>query len=140
MLFRVPALPAHLIRISTVSFGSSSFKAVLSAASSISRVTEGSKCSVGEKVKETRNVLLLGIDTPVSCTCLGSVFRHRSWSSGSQRTVTNYVGILSLAWAYILSARLVEMQQQRGRRFSIRMRKARISAAIFVMNFLQIST
>ncbi|KOC07923.1 hypothetical protein AFLA70_129g002580 [Aspergillus flavus AF70] len=71
MLFRVPALPARPIKISTVSFGSSSPKAVLSAASSISRVTEGSKRSVGEKVKET-------------------------------------------PWAYILSARLVEMQQQKG--------------------------
>lgn len=114
MLCRVPALPATQVAIYEVVLADSATKAILTAASSTMRVAKADKCNIHETTKEIRAALLIGIQSPIACNLSGTCFRQwRETISEDQRT-PNFTGILSLAWAYILSAHLIETQQQKG--------------------------
>ena len=106
------------LNLNEVSFGSSPEKKYLAAAGySTMRATGGGECGVDELVRTTDGNLSMGIQDPVSCTWTGTAFRQ--WIEDGEDAhgkVPNYLGILALAWSYILSAHLTETQRHGGTR------------------------
>ncbi|PLB38546.1 uncharacterized protein BDW47DRAFT_125379 [Aspergillus candidus] len=86
-------------------------KAMLTAASSTMRPTDDAACGVGEAVKVTRAALLMGVRVPISCNWTGTSFGQEAMADDGSRGRPNYVGVVSLAWSYILSVRLLELQR-----------------------------
>lgn len=114
MLCKVPALPATQVAIYEVVLSDSATKAILTAASSTMRVAEADECDVRDTTKEIRAALLIGIQSPIACNLSGSCFRQWQATGSENQKTPNFTGILSLAWAYILSTNLIERQQQKG--------------------------
>ncbi|KAJ5591482.1 uncharacterized protein N7459_001851 [Penicillium hispanicum] len=114
MLCRVPALPATQLAISEIAYSDSATKAIVTTASSTLRVVDTDKCNIRDTEKVPRAALLMGIQSPISCHLSRTSFRpwRASWKEDQNKP--NFTGILALAWAYVLSTRLVEMLQQEG--------------------------
>ncbi|KAJ5215757.1 uncharacterized protein N7498_002164 [Penicillium cinerascens] len=114
ILGKVPALPASQLALYEVLISDSSTKAILTAASSTMRPTETERCNAHDTTKEVQAALLMGIQSPIACHLTGKCFEQFRVNGRDSRKPPNLTGILSLAWAYILSSRLVELQPQDG--------------------------
>ncbi|KAJ5642251.1 hypothetical protein N7490_006251 [Penicillium lividum] len=114
ILCKVPAFPASQLALQEVLLSESGSKAILAVASSTMRPTETEKCNTQGTTKEVQSALLIGIQSPISCHFTGTCFEQFGVQGGDGRKLPNFTGIISLAWAYILSSRLVELQQQQG--------------------------
>ncbi|PKY08595.1 hypothetical protein P168DRAFT_286710 [Aspergillus campestris IBT 28561] len=115
MLGQVPAMPDTPLDIYQISLGpDSTKKAILTAASSTMRPTDDAACGVGETLKVTRAALLMGVRAPISCNWTGASFGQEAMADDGSRGRPNYVGVVSLAWSYILSVRLLELQKHDG--------------------------
>jgi hypothetical protein len=114
ILCKVPALPASQLALYEVLVSESGTKAILTAASSTMRPTETERCNARNTTKEVQSALLVGIQSPIACHLTGACFEQFGVNGSDGRKLPNFTGILSLAWAYILSSRLVELQQQHG--------------------------
>jgi hypothetical protein len=66
-------------------------------------------CNLGEFTGDLKP-LTLGIILPTICSTEGSCFHHWRGDAFDGREAGNSLAILTFAWAYILSARLVEIQ------------------------------
>ncbi|KAJ5560948.1 hypothetical protein N7535_009145 [Penicillium sp. DV-2018c] len=114
LLCRVPCIPPQPLAVNEVLSSDTTTKSVLAAASSTMRVVEPGGCEVGGKSKEHRATLLIGIQTPTACRFSGDTFGQWRTTGTAKPKSSNYIAILSLAWSYILSARLLELQNQDG--------------------------
>ncbi|KAJ5917497.1 hypothetical protein N7466_011051 [Penicillium verhagenii] len=115
ILCKVPAFPASPLALQEVLLSESGSKAIIAMASSTMRPTETDKCNTRDTTKEVQSALLVGIQSPISCHFTGTCFEQKfGVQGGDGRKLPNFTGIISLAWAYILSSRLVESQQQQG--------------------------
>ncbi|KAJ5558982.1 hypothetical protein N7461_002954 [Penicillium sp. DV-2018c] len=114
LLCRVPCIPPQPLAVNEVLSSNTTTKSVLAAASSTMRVVEPGGCEVGGKSKEHRATLLIGIQTPTACRFSGDTFGQWRTTGTAKPKSSNYIAILSLAWSYILSARLLELQNQDG--------------------------
>ncbi|KAJ5123880.1 uncharacterized protein N7515_007705 [Penicillium bovifimosum] len=113
LLCRVPSIPTQPLAINEILSSDGATKSVLAPALSTMHVVEPG-CEVGGKSKENRATVLIGIQTPTSCQFTGDTFRQWRTTGTAKPYSSNYIGILSLAWSYILSARLLELQNQDG--------------------------
>lgn len=114
ILCKVPALPASQLALYEVLVSESGTKAILTMASATMRPTETERCNARNTTKEVQSALLVGIRSPIACHLTGACFEQFGVNGSDGRKLPNFTGILSLAWAYILSSRLVELQQQHG--------------------------
>jgi hypothetical protein len=114
ILCKVPAFPASQLALYEVLLSESDTKAILTAVSSTMRPTETERCNARNTTKEVQSALLVGIQSPITCHLTGACFEQFGVNGSDGRKLPNFTGILSLAWAYILSSRLVELQQQYG--------------------------
>jgi len=114
ILCKVPALPSRQLGLYEVLVSDSGTKAILTAASSTMRPTETERCSALGITKEVQSALLIGVQSPIACHLTGVRFGQLGVNGRDGRKLPNFTGILSLAWAYILSRRLIELQQQQG--------------------------
>ena len=113
MLGRVPAIPTRPGYICTYSM-SSTKKAMFIKASSTWRVTANDGCGIDGKERTTQADLQIGIQEPTEYRLTGDCFCRWPQVENQRQDTTNYLGLLTLGWSYILSARLVEMQGQEG--------------------------
>ena len=107
MLCRVPAFPDSQLRKSVR-------EGVLTVeGQSTWHLTGGSGCDQ-EQITMALCPLLVGFQHPISCSLAGFSFRNWASIQGEDQNTQNgnYIAILALCWAYILSARLVEMQRK----------------------------
>ncbi|KAJ5935577.1 hypothetical protein N7466_005124 [Penicillium verhagenii] len=114
ILYKVPAFPASQLALQEVLLSDSGSKAIMTLASSTLRPTETENCNTQGTTKEVQSALLIGIQSPISCHFTGTCFQKFGVQGGDDRKLPNFTGIISLAWAYILSSRLAELQQQQG--------------------------
>ncbi|RDL30817.1 uncharacterized protein BP5553_10162 [Venustampulla echinocandica] len=100
LIDRTPAIPPHrlLRRNGRAAYGQSTW-----------HFSPQDKCSLGE-LKGHLRPMILGITNPTICTTEGSSFRHWGGDIVENPEPGNGLAILVFAWAYILSARLVELQ------------------------------
>ncbi|CAG8119261.1 unnamed protein product [Penicillium salamii] len=79
-------------------------------ASSIWKVSNHGDCD-GLKPEVSRRAFMnLAVEEPVSVELDGQAFNAWIGTTDETRTSTNYIGILTLGWSYILSARLIELR------------------------------
>lgn len=78
------------------------------------RVSEADKCNARDTTKKIRAALFIGIQYPIACSLSGTCFRQWKATGSEDPKTPNFTGILSIAWAYILSTHLIETQQQKG--------------------------
>ena len=103
MLGRVPPLPD---RRRYGLLASASFPSFLSTKW---RITGSGDCDVASLPEQTSSVLLrLQSSSPTNVTLNGDSFRK--WTEWEGNEAPNLLAVLTLAWSYILSARLVELQ------------------------------
>ncbi|KAL2786384.1 hypothetical protein BJX66DRAFT_312899 [Aspergillus keveii] len=110
MLFRVPEIPAEAVQIYESNLAT---RKIILTRSSSTHCTEG-KCNSSIAERSTASPLLVGIQTPVACLLSGSGFQQPDVTADKPQRKPHYLAILSLAWAYILSSRLLELQKQKG--------------------------
>ncbi|KAL2815145.1 hypothetical protein BJX63DRAFT_420503 [Aspergillus granulosus] len=114
MLCKVPAVPMAQLHTKEINMGATR-KALLNLSKSTMLVVNEGKCDVEFPKKEIHSPLLLGVQQPpVTCRVSGTGFQQWQVTGDDSHKGRTYLGVLSLAWAYILSTRLVEMQQKQG--------------------------
>ncbi|KAL8645006.1 MAG: hypothetical protein Q9210_006954 [Variospora velana] len=112
MLGRVPAIPDKPGRICTLAFDESfTDSALFLEAHSTFQVGKNEGCTASGNVKNIPALLLLGVKSSTLVNWNGTSFHQWVGIEGENRT-KNYISILALAWSYILSVRLLEMQGQ----------------------------
>lgn len=114
ILCKVPSLPARQLALEEIHMSNSGTKAIFTPASSTMHPTAMDGCEASHEMKKVEGSLLIGIQSPYACHLTGSCFGHFGGEGRHDQSSPNFTGILSLAWAYILSTRLVELQQQEG--------------------------
>ncbi|KAL8935431.1 MAG: hypothetical protein Q9211_004706 [Gyalolechia sp. 1 TL-2023] len=114
MLGKVPSVPNEpgSTRILTMDESSGTSALFLEAHSTFGLATNGG-CTVSDIIKTIPALLQLGIQSPTPVDWNGTSFRRWVGIQG-ENTTRNYISILALGWAYILSVRLLEMQGQGG--------------------------
>ena len=111
LLRNVPPIPAE--PVCTYNLSSYHTKALAMKTSSTWRVFAGAKCDVDGKQKEIKSNLWIGLQNPTKVELSGECFQQ--WPpQGLHVNTPNYLAILALAWSYILSARMVELQGEMG--------------------------
>ena len=110
MLGRVPAIPKNLKCTYAGNFGSSPSKALCAEANSTWRVTDNTSCGLAKEEKKIPGLVQIGTRSPIPCKFGGDSFRRWTGTTGEERDMPSYLGVLALGWCYILSARLVEGQ------------------------------
>jgi hypothetical protein len=110
MLFQVPAIPAKSVQTFEATM---STRKVLLTRSSSTVHTKG-KCDIRLAEKNVVSPLLFGIQRSVACMLAETGLQPRQAVPNTcfPEKPPGYLGILSLAWAYILSSRLLELQEQ----------------------------
>jgi hypothetical protein len=79
-------------------------------ASSTWRLVGNSDCATIEKERAADSELKIGTTVAIPYSFHGEVFNSWIRTAEEKATGPNYVGILTVGWCYVLSARLVEMQ------------------------------
>lgn len=69
-------------------------------------------CDTVKKGTTSPALLQIGISTTIPHDLGGDVFSH--WVGTTEENITGpkYLGILTIGWCYVLSVRLVEMQEE----------------------------
>lgn len=112
ILGRVPAIPDKPGRSRTLAFDESfTNSALFLEAHSTFQVEKNEGCTASGIVKNVPALLQLGVKSPTLVKWNGTSFCQWVGIQGENRT-KNYISILALAWSYILSVRLLEMQGQ----------------------------
>ena len=111
LLGQVPALRRKLQKPSPCRRASSPSKALYTRASSTWAISDPCSCGLEGKTKIIDTSLYLGTQTSSPCV-LDSTSRPWIGTTDEERNKSNYIGMLALGWAYILSARLVEIQEE----------------------------
>ena len=111
IIARVPAIPIESVCTYRV-VGLT--RALSLKSSSIWRVTAGNdECGIDGKEKHIESNMRIGVQTATRVTLSGDCFAN--WPQDRLRgRASNYIAILTLAWSYILSARMVELQGHNG--------------------------
>ena len=79
-------------------------------ASSTWKLVGNSNCDKIGKERTNTTILQIGTSTAIPYSFNGNVFSSWIGTTEEKTTVTNYLGVLTIGWCYILSARLVEIQ------------------------------
>lgn len=91
-------------------FGVSPNLALCVQASSTWRLTGDSDCDRIKQETTIPTLLQIGTSTAIPYGFYGKAFSHWIGTTTEKRTGPNYLGILTIGWCYVLSARLVEMR------------------------------
>lgn len=114
ILGKVPTIPNTPGSSQVLVFDDSSTKSTLYLeAYSTFRAAKNEGCTVGDNTKIIPALLQLGVKYPTPVNWNGTSFRQWVGIEGKDRT-RNYISILALAWSYIFSVRLLEIQSQGG--------------------------
>lgn len=108
-LHRLPKFQGRLKETFVRPYGDSPHLALCSLMTSTWKLVGSSDCDRVKREKSNQTLLQIGISVAIPYTFDGRVFN--SWIGTKDETSTgaNYLGILTLGWCYILSARFVEI-------------------------------
>ncbi|CAG7939345.1 unnamed protein product [Penicillium salamii] len=109
-LHRIPKFQGRPRKIHVRPYGVSSIPVLCMQASSTWRLVENSSCDMIEKEITNSALLKIGTSSAIPYSFCGTVFSSWIGTTEESRIGPNYLGILTVAWCYILSARLVEIQ------------------------------
>ncbi|EXJ82251.1 hypothetical protein A1O3_06064 [Capronia epimyces CBS 606.96] len=114
MLSRVPAMHEKLAHSSEIRYSASSSDVLCTETSSTWAVLGESGCGITEKRQTIAELVQIGTSGSIPCRFEGP---NNRWigTTDENRDGDNYIGVLAMGWAYILSARLVEMQGEGAR-------------------------
>ncbi|CAI7569446.1 unnamed protein product [Penicillium glandicola] len=109
-LHRVPKLRVRPKTTYVRAYGVSPSLVLCMQASSTWKLVGNSDCDTIEKERTSHALLQVGTSVAIPYTFDGFVFNSWIGTTEEKCTGPNYLGILTVGWCYILSARLVEIQ------------------------------
>ncbi|KAJ5253826.1 hypothetical protein N7524_011006 [Penicillium chrysogenum] len=109
-LHRIPKFQGRPRKIHVRPYGVSPIPVLCVQASSTWRLVGNPNCDMIEKEITNSALLKIGTGVAIPYSFCGRVFSSWIGTTEESRTGPNYLGILTVAWCYILSARLVEIQ------------------------------
>lgn len=109
-LHKIPKFQGRPKTIHARPFGVSPNLALCFQASSTWRLAGNSDCDRVKKEMTNPALLQIGNSIDIPYNFHGNIFSHWTGTTMEKTTGPNYLGILTIGWCYILSARLVEMQ------------------------------
>lgn len=112
ILHRIPQFRGRPKKTQERPFGVSSDPVLCLEASSTWKLVTDSECDKLKKEVTNSTLLQIGISVPVPCTFHGRIFNHWIGTAEEDSSGPNYLGILTLGWCYVLSARFVELYGQ----------------------------
>ncbi|CAG8396945.1 unnamed protein product [Penicillium salamii] len=113
-LQRIQKFPGRPGKFRVRPYGVSSIPVLFMQASSTWRLKENTDCGMVEKEITKPALLKIGTSVAIPYSFCGKVFNSWIGTTEENRIGPNYLGILTVAWCYILSARLIELQGDGG--------------------------